>query len=248
MWARTLAVTSLALVLLAPLAFAQAPPGGAPRPVRVILASGRLASVVDAPLYFHLLRVSIPGGQAASYAGPNGMLYVVSGALDVAVDSERRTVRDGAATFVPADRRVTLTASGGAPAVALHFVLVPPARLQQTWHGGPATAAELYRSRDPLPNLKPGPHEFTMVRVTVDKDVPRPPMHHRSGAALYYVQAGTWTIHMEGKTEPRVRGATQLEPNGFLHTWEIVSEAPGVLLQANISPEGAPEIIFVPSR
>jgi quercetin dioxygenase-like cupin family protein len=86
-----------------------------------------------------------------------------------------------------------------------------------------------------------------MSRVTVQKGTPPPPRHHRSGAALYYVASGSWIIHLERGAEPRARGSVQLEPNGFLHTWELIGDAPGVLLQANISPEGAPEIIFVPS-
>jgi len=242
----SLTATVFSMFLLVTSASAQAPPSGVPRPVRVVLASGRLASVVESPLYFNLVRVSVPAGQSTTYAGPNGMLWVMSGTLDVAFDAERRSLREGAGTFVPLDRRVTLTAGPGTTAVALHYVLVPPAQLQHTWYTPPAMAVELHRSREPLPNLKPGPHELTLVRVTVDKGVPSPPLHHRSGAALYYVHSGTWTIHMVGVDETRTRGATQLEPNGFLHTWQIMSDAPGVLIQANVSAEGTPEIIWMP--
>ena len=84
--------------------------------------------------------------------------------------------------------------------------------------------------------------------ATVEKGVPRPAMHYRSGAALYYVLAGNWTIHMDGKSEQRSRGNVQLEPHGFVHTWEIVGDVTGVLLQANISPEATPEIIFLQPR
>jgi hypothetical protein len=37
----------------------------------------------------------------------------------------------------------------------------------------------------------------------------------------------------------------QFEPNTFIHTWENVGETPGALLQANVSPENVPEIIFI---
>jgi mannose-6-phosphate isomerase-like protein (cupin superfamily) len=70
-------------------------------------------------------------------------------------------------------------------------------------------------------------------------------MHHRSGAALYRVLSGTGTIHLQGKDEPRSAGAVQYEPNGFIHTWENAGKVPLVLLQANISAEGAPEIIWL---
>lgn len=243
------AVVTLALLVAAAPAAAQTPPqSGAARPIRVVVASGRLPSVLEASLHFKLVRLSLPPGQSATYSGPDGMLYVLSGALDVRLDSGRRTLRDGAAIFTPARGRAMLTASLGAPVVALHFMLVPASELGRMEYDTPGNVAELYRAREPLPNLKPGVHEFTMTRVTVEKGVPRPPMHTRSGGALYYVQAGTWTLHMEGKSEPRTHGAIQLEPNGFVHTWENVGESAGAILQANISPEGAPEIIATQPR
>ena len=243
------AVAVLTLLCVTP---ALAQPPGSPavgRPVRTVLANSRLPSVVDASLHMRLLRVNVPAGQSAVSAGPNGMLYVQSGTLEIMLGTDRRTLGEGAAMFLPAGQRATLAATPAAPAVALHFVLGSAAEIEQTGAARPATVAELYRTREPLPSLKTGPHEFTLTRVTVEKGVPKPPMHHRSGAALYYVLAGTWTIHMDGgKSEPRARGSVQLEPNGFVHTWEIGGEAPGILLQANISPEGTPEIIFLQPR
>jgi quercetin dioxygenase-like cupin family protein len=243
------ALTLVLNLLLAVSAGAQGPSAGPARPTRVVIASTRLPSVVDAPLHFRLFRVNMPAGQAGAYAGPNGMLYVLSGALDVALDGHHRALHEGGAIFLPAAQRATLTTAASAPAVVLHFVLGTATEVDQAGHGRPATATELYRSREPLPSLKPGPHEFTMTRVTVEKGVPRPPMHSRSGAALYYVLAGNWTIHLEGgRSEPRSRGNVQLEPSGFVHTWENVGEGPGILRQANIGAEGTPEIIFLPPR
>jgi quercetin dioxygenase-like cupin family protein len=244
MFAFCVATIALGLLLLTGSPDAQT----AERPVRTILASGRLPAVESGPLYFKLVRVSVPPGQTVGYAGSDGMLYTMSGALEITWEGARRTLSAGSAVFTPASRRLSLTAGPGAPAVALHYLLGGAAEPNRAVYGPPATVTELYRSREPLPNLKPGLHEFTMVRVSVEKGVPRPPMHYRSGAALYYVLAGTWTIHMEGRSEPRERGNVQLEPNGFVHTWENVGDATGVLLQANISAEGAPEIIFLPQR
>jgi quercetin dioxygenase-like cupin family protein len=237
------------LLLVAP-ASAQAPGPPAPgRPVRTVIASTRLTSVVDTPLHMRLVRVSVPAGQSTVSTGANGMFYVLSGALDLTLGPDHRVLPEGAAVFLPAQQRATLAAAPSAPATALHFVLGSAAELDRAGAARPATVMELYRSREPLPSLKPGPYEFSMTRVTVEKGVPRPPMHHRSGAALYYVLAGAWTIHLDGgKSEPRSRGNVQLEPNGFVHTWEIGADATGILLQANISPEGAPEIIFLQPR
>jgi quercetin dioxygenase-like cupin family protein len=160
------ALTLVLILLLAVSADAQAPSAGPARPTRVVIASTRLPSVVDAPLYFRLLRVNVPPGQAGAYAGPNGMLYVQSGTLEVALDGDHQTLHEGGAIFLPAGRRATLTATATAPAVALHFVLGTAAEIDQAGHGRLATATELYRGREPLPSLKPGPHEFTMTKVT----------------------------------------------------------------------------------
>ena len=176
------------------------------------------------------------------------MLYVLSGSLDVAVGADHRPLHEGAAVFLPSGTPAALTAAPGTPAIVLQFLIGSATELDQAGPARPAAVTELYRTREPLPSLKPGPHEFSMTRVTVEKGVPRPAMHYRSGAALYYVLAGNWTIHMDGKSEQRSRGNVQLEPHGFVHTWEIVGDVTGVLLQANISPEATPEIIFLPPR
>ncbi|MBI3635549.1 MAG: hypothetical protein HY216_04940 [Candidatus Rokubacteria bacterium] len=241
--------TVLGVVLAAGTAGAQtsAPPRTG-RPVRVVLARGAIRSVADAPQHFRLIRLTLAGAQPASFEGPDGGIYVVSGALEVAIDGERRSVREGGALFISGNRKTTLTAAPGAQAVALHFLIGSAPAVERAAHSRPATVTELYRTREPLPNLKPGPHEFSLTRVSVDKGVPPPPMHHRSGAALYYVLSGTWAIHLEGKQESRARGAVQLEPNGFVHTWENVGETSAALIQANISAEGTPEIIFLSPR
>ncbi|HKQ64320.1 MAG TPA: hypothetical protein VJZ73_04900 [Methylomirabilota bacterium] len=239
-------VAALATLILAAPAWAQSPPPS--RPVRTVIASTRLTSVVDAPMHMRLLRVSIPAAQSAASLGPNGMLYVLSGSLDVAVGADHRPLHEGAAVFLPSGTPAALTAAPGTPAIVLQFLIGSATELDQAGPARPAAVTELYRTREPLPSLKPGPHEFSMTRVTVEKGVPRPAMHYRSGAALYYVLAGNWTIHMDGKSEQRSRGNVQLEPHGFVHTWEIVGDVTGVLLQANISPEATPEIIFLPPR
>jgi len=239
----------LAAGLVALPAEAQAPRSpAAGRPVRVVTASGKLPSAVAAPLHFRLQRLTIPAGQSVTCAGPDMMLYALSGGLDANLDGEKRVLRGGSALFVAAGQRVTFAATPAGAAAALHFLLSPAAERDAVPCPSPASATELYRTPRPIPGLKPGPYEFIMTRVTVEKGVPRRPMHHRSGAALYYVVSGTWSLHHAAGVEPRTQGAVQFEPHDFVHTWENVGDTAGVLLQAHISPEGTPEIIFVPPR
>jgi hypothetical protein len=114
--------------LLGVSADAQGPSAGPASPTRVVIASTRLPSVIGAPLHFRLLRVSVPAGQAGAYAGPNGMLYVLSGALDVALDGDHRVLHEGSALSDDGfGHMVTLfgvradTLAGSTPAVVHSF-------------------------------------------------------------------------------------------------------------------------------
>ena len=107
-----------------------------------------------------------------------------------------------------------------------------------------AGVTELYRSAEPVPGLGAGPHELSLTRVSSSPGTPAPPMHQRSAAALYMLLSGTGVLHMPDRDERREAGAVVYEPNGFIHTWENVGTVPLVLLQANISREGVPEILW----
>lgn len=238
----------LGLALIAAPAAAQAPATGG-RPVRVVLAAGRLPSVAESPLFYKILRIALAAGQSSSYTGPASMVYVLTGAAEVAVDGERMSLREGGGAFVPSGRPTTLAAPAGSATTLLQFVLASPADLDRAAPAALAAVSEVHRTTRAIPGLKPGPHEFTMTRVSVERGVPRPPMHYRSGAAIYYVLSGTWSLQVDGaRPESRTRGAVQFEPNDFVHSWQDVGETTSALLQASISPEGSPEIIFLPAR
>jgi quercetin dioxygenase-like cupin family protein len=188
----------------------------------------------------------VPAGQTASYHGANGFLYQLSGMLEVASESDRATLREGEAMFLATAKGATLRALGSAPATLLHFLLLRGADLTPPAEGPPLLVTELYRSTEPISGLKPGPYEFTLTRVAFPPRMPSNPPHHRSGAALYYLTAGTGAITFtsEGRTEARSAGSIQYEPHDLLHQWGNPGDAPLVLLQANISPEGTPVVIF----
>ena len=104
---------------------------------------------------------------------------------------------------------------------------------------------ELYRTPWPIADLKAGPYEFTLTRVTFPPRMPPNVPHYRSGAALYYVLEGSGIFIADGKTEARDMGRPHFEPHGWVHQWGNAGEAPLVLLQANISEEGVPAVIMV---
>jgi mannose-6-phosphate isomerase-like protein (cupin superfamily) len=248
----SLAVAALPPLLVFSTAFAQSAGGG---PVRTVLALGRVSTMVAAPMYLKLQRVAIPPGATALYRGDQSTLYVLSGAAAVTNASDKRTLGEGEGVHVAADADVQVQSNGSVPLVMLQYQLSPAANLGNAAWDSRASATELQRMAIPAASLRAGPYEFSMTRVTSPAGAPRPRPHTRSGAALYYVLAeGTITIWPsattealsgESRTEPRPAGAIQQEPNGFIHSWQSKPGSALVLLQANVSPEGVAEIIFV---
>ena len=224
-------------------------------PVRTVLALGRVSSVVDAPMSFKLSRVSIPGGTSAVYRGAHSLVFVVSGVVTIAVANDLRSVRPKQGAYLPPATDVTIHASEDAAAELLQFELLRSADVSKSAMNAPASVTELHQMKIPADALKPGPYEFSMTTVILPAGASRPRPHTRSGAALYYVLADgtitTWpsanidTLSGESRSEFRRIGDIQEEPYGFIHSWSPKADVPLVLLQANISQEGAPEIIFV---
>jgi quercetin dioxygenase-like cupin family protein len=211
--------------------------------VRTVLALTSLPNVAEAPLSFKLSKVELAAGQKTTYSGPVGFIYVLSGALAVATENGQRTLQGDDALLLPESKAHSLSVSGSEPALFLHFVLARAAELDQATEQPPAAVTELYRTARPIPDLKPGRHEFTLTRASYPRMDPNPP-HSRSGAALYYVRSGSGIFIADGKTETKPTGTPHFEPHGWVHQWANPGDAPLVLLQANISQEGVPAVIM----
>jgi quercetin dioxygenase-like cupin family protein len=211
--------------------------------MRTLLATGHLASVTEAPLYFRLYRARLPAGQRASYGGSNAMLYGVSGALAIDIGGATQPLAEGTGAFVPAGQATTITASGSEPASFLVFLLSPAPNQRRPLLDRPAVVGELYRTPEALPGLKPGPYDFSFTRVAFPPGMPVNRTHYRSGAALYYVIAGAGAVTADAKTELRPAGAAQFEPAGWVHQWANPGNTPLVVLQANISQEGVAAVL-----
>ena len=211
--------------------------------VRTLLATGRVGSVVETPLAFRLLSVSLPSTQRASYSGPNAMLYALSGALGLELGGNSQPLAESGGAFIPGGQAATFSASGSEPAKFLLFVLLPVADVQKTLIGPPAIVEELYRSPEPLPGLQAGPYEFSLTRVSLPPSMPANPPHYRSGDVLYFVAAGSGTFIADARSEPRSAGMAHFERAGWVHQWANPSTTPLVLIQANISQEGVPAVL-----
>jgi len=211
--------------------------------VRTVLGVATLASVIDTPLFFKLSTVQLPAGQTTEYAGPVGFIYVLTGRLVVQSGVGQQSLQpDDAFLIGPSDTH-SLTAGQSAATSFLHFVLARSNEFHQAAKQPPASIAQIYQTPGPIPDLKPGHYEFTLTRVRFPRMEPNPP-HYRSGAALYYVLSGTGTFLADGKQEIKKAGTAHFEPRGWVHQWGNNADEPLVLLQANISEEGAPVVIL----
>jgi quercetin dioxygenase-like cupin family protein len=232
-------ITTLFSALFVQTSLAQAPTNI----VRTVLAVTSLPSVVDAPLFFRLSRVELPPGQMATYSGPVSFLYALSGTLTVDTNTGQQSLRQDDAVLMAANNTYSLKSSTAEPALFLHFVLGRATELDQAVEYASALASEIYRSSQAIPDLKPGRYEFTLTRVSYPRMTPNVP-HYRSGAALYYIRSGSGIFIADGKTETKQPGTAHFERHGWLHQWANDADAPLVLLQANISEEGAPAVVM----
>jgi quercetin dioxygenase-like cupin family protein len=211
--------------------------------VRTVLAVTSLPSAVDAPLFFKLSRVELAPGQMTTYSGPVGFVYVLSGTLIVQTNAGQQSLRQDDAVLVAANNAHSLKSSATEPALLLYFVLGRSTELDQAAEHSPAVVTEIYRSPQAIPDLKPGRYEFTLTRVSYPRMTPNVP-HYRSGAALYYIRSGSGIFIADGKTETKQPGTAHFEGHGWLHQWANDADTPLVLLQANISEEGAPAVVM----
>jgi quercetin dioxygenase-like cupin family protein len=190
MMLRLAGIMALGTVALATTGAAQPTPTPAAI-TRTVIATTKLPTVKEVPLYFRAVNVTLPPGEKSGVSAADGILYQMSGSTEVAVDQQATILNAGEGMFIAAGRLATLKAGGGAPSTFLHFFLAPAADLNGADEAAPAVVRELYRTAAPIPDLKPGSYDLNLTRVTFPAQMPSNPPHHRSGAALYYIISGT---------------------------------------------------------
>jgi quercetin dioxygenase-like cupin family protein len=244
---RTTGTLLLGAMALATSAAAQTTPSP-PAITRTVVAATKLPTVMDVPLHFKVVSVTLPPGEESGVSAANGILYQISGSTEVSLGGEVKKLSAGEGLFVAGGKAVVLKAGGGEPSTFLHFFLAPAADLDRPAETAPAAVRELYRTASTIPDLKPGSYDLNLTRVTFPAQMPPNAPHHRSGAALYYIISGTGADTVDGKTTARGSGSLIYEPYGLVHQWGNPANEPLTFLAFNINPErvaavlpGAPE-------
>src|SRR5439155_772162 len=209
-----------------------------PAITRTVIAATKLPRVTDVPLHFKVVSITLQPDEKSGVAASNGILYQMSGSTEVALDGEAKMLNAGEGLFIASGKTTKLTAGSGGPSTFLHFFLAPAVDLGRPVETAPAVVRELYRTANPIPDLKPGGYDLNLTRVTFPAQMPSNPPHHRSGAALYYIISGTGANTVDRKTEAKGPGVLIYEPFGVVHQWGNPGNEPLTFLAFNINPEG----------
>ena len=210
---------------------------------RTVIATTKLPTVIEAPLYFRAVSVTLPPGEKSRVSAVDGILYQVSGSTEVSVDDQTAALKSGDGVFIAAGKKVTLTGGSGVPSTFLHFILAPATDLDRPAETAPAVVKELYRTSAPIPGLKPGGYDMNLTRITFPPQMPSNPPHHRSGAALYYIVSGIGSNTVGDKTEAKGPGSLVYEPFDIVHQWGNPGSEPFTFLAFNINPEGIAAVL-----
>ena len=237
-----LALAVLPLLPALPATAQTEPPGAA----ATTLAAAHLASLVDMPMFLRLYRARLPQGRQVPYEGSSTMLYDLAGEATIADEKvegdlhrETRHLAEGEGLFIAAGEAVTIAATGPRPLDLVLILLTARPNQRRALLPRPAVVGELFRTPDPLPGLQQGPYQFTLSRVTLPRHGAAGSPYSRSGAALDYVLAGAAALTADGKTETVASGMPLFERFGWVHRLVNPGAEPLVLLQANVSQEGA---------
>ena len=210
---------------------------------RTVVAATKLPTVIDAPLHFKAMSITLQPGEKSNVSAANGILYQMSGTTEVSLGVEAKMLNAGEGLFIAGGKAASLTAGSGGPSALLHFVLVPAVDLGRPVETAPGAVRELYRTAAPISDLKPGGYDLNLTRVTFPAQMPSNPPHHRSGAALYYIISGIGANTVDGKTEARGPGSLIYEPFALVHQWGNPGNEPLIFLAFNINPEGVAAVL-----
>jgi quercetin dioxygenase-like cupin family protein len=242
MWFRTSGLLLLGAMALPGAGTAQTTPAP-PVVTRTVIAATKLPTVTEVPVHFKAASITLQPDETSSVSAANGILYQMSGSTEVALDGQAKTLNAGEGLFIAGGKTAALTAGSGGPSTFLHFFLAPAVDLDRPAETAPAVVRELYRTANPIPDLKPGGHDLNLTRVTLPAQMPSNAPHHRSGAALYFVISGTGANTVDGKIEARGPGSLIYEPYALVHQWGNPGNEPLIFLAFNINPEGVAAVL-----
>src|SRR6202158_2016225 len=175
---RTTGLLLLGAMVLPTSGIAQTTPAP-PAITRTVVAATTLPTVTDVPLHFKAVSITLQPDEKSGISAANGILYQMSGSTEVALDGEAKMLNAGEGLFIAGGKTAALTAGGGGGATSLLFLLAPAGDLGRPAETAPAAVRELYRTANPIADLKTGGYDLNLTRVTFPPPTPSHPPHHR---------------------------------------------------------------------
>jgi len=133
-----------------------------PAITRTVVAATKLPTVTEVPLHFKAGSITLQPNEKSGVSAANGILYQISGSSEEALDGEAKTLNAGVGLFIAGSKTAALTAGSRGPSAFFHFFRVPAVDLDRPVETAPA-ARELYRTANPIPDLKPGGYDLNLT-------------------------------------------------------------------------------------
>src|SRR5258708_27286320 len=99
------------------------PTAAPPAITRTVIAATKLPTVIDVPLHFKAVSITLQPDERSSVSAGNGILYQMSGSTEVALDCEAKMLNAGEGLFIPRGKTAALTAGSAEPS---HCLPPPP--------------------------------------------------------------------------------------------------------------------------
>src|SRR6266481_5491679 len=90
-----------------------------PAITRTVIAATKLPTVIDVPLHFKAVSITLQPDEKSSVSAGNGILYQISGSTEVALDGEAKMLNAGEGLFIAGGKTAALTAGSGGPSTFL---------------------------------------------------------------------------------------------------------------------------------
>src|SRR3981189_1643969 len=214
-----------------------------PAITRTVIAATKLPTVTDVPLHFKVVSITLQPDGRSSVSAANGILYQMSGSTEVAIDGEAKMLNAGEGLFIAGGKTAALTAASGGPSTFLHFFLAPAVDLGRPAETAPAVVRELYRTANPIPDLKPGGYDLNLTRATFPAPSPLSIVDINGDAAIHFIISVLGANTVDGTPEERGPGSLMYEPAALVPQWGNPGNEPLIFLAFNINPEGVAAVL-----
>src|SRR3981081_978195 len=84
-----------------------------PAITRIVIAAAKLPTVIDVPLHFKAVSITLQPAEWSSVPAANGILYQISGSTEVALDGEAKMLNAEEGLFIAGGKTAALTAGRG---------------------------------------------------------------------------------------------------------------------------------------